>query len=102
MVSTELFISLSMIVSTKLLTSPKVDSTALMLFSTKVVELLDELASDPDDKHVPPSVRNSYRCEKVFVKIMVMVINDPTPHVNSFSQFPTHLICFNIECGTCD
>ena len=46
-----------------------------MLFSTnKVVELLDELASDPDDKHVPPSVRNSYRCEKVFIKIMVMVM----------------------------
>ena len=44
-----------------------------MLFSTKVVELLDELASDPDDKHVPPSVRNSYRCEKVFIKIIVMV-----------------------------
>ena len=46
-----------------------------MLFSTKVVELLDELASDPDDKHVPPSVRNSYRCEKVFIKIMVMVMD---------------------------
>ena len=39
-----------------------------------MVELLDELASDPDDKHVPPSVRNSYRCEKVFIKIMVMVL----------------------------
>ena len=36
--------------------------------------MLDELASDPDDKHVPPSVRNSYRCEKVFIKIMVMVM----------------------------
>ena len=46
-----------------------------MLFSTKVVELLDELASDPDDKHVPPSVRNSYRCEKVFIKIMVTVMD---------------------------
>ena len=43
-----------------------------LFFSAKVVELLDELASDPDDKHVPPSVRNSYRCEKVFIKIMVM------------------------------
>ena len=39
-----------------------------------MVELLDELASDPDDKHVPPSVRNSYRCEKVFIKIMGMVM----------------------------
>ena len=37
----------------------------IMTFLMKVVELLDELASDPDDKHVPPSVRNSYRCEKV-------------------------------------
>ena len=46
-----------------------------MLFSTKVVELLDELASDPDDKHVPPSVRNSYRCEKVFIQIIVMVMD---------------------------
>ena len=26
--------------------------------------MLDELASDPDDKHVPPSVRNAYRCSK--------------------------------------
>ena len=45
-----------------------------MLFFIEVVELLDELASDPDDKHVPPSVRNSYRCEKVFIKIIVMVM----------------------------
>lgn len=26
--------------------------------------LVDEMASDPDDKHVPASVRNSYRCSK--------------------------------------
>ena len=25
--------------------------------STEVQQMLDELASDPDDKHVPPSVR---------------------------------------------
>ena len=37
--------------------------------------MLDELASDPDDKHVPPSVRNSYRCEKVFIKIIVMIMD---------------------------
>ena len=37
----------------------------MLIVLMKVVELLDELASDPDDKHVPPSVRNSYRCEKV-------------------------------------
>ena len=67
-----------MLFSTKLLTSPCEGSHQAVyqpyLFSTKVVELLDELASDPDDKHVPPSVRNSYRCEKVFIKIMVMVM----------------------------
>ena len=27
------------------------------LSSTEVQQMLDELASDPDDKHVPPSVR---------------------------------------------
>merc|ERR1711879_397705 len=27
-------------------------------------KLVDEMASDPDDKHLPASVRNSYRCEK--------------------------------------
>ena len=26
--------------------------------------LVDEMASDPDDKHLPASVRNSYKCEK--------------------------------------
>ena len=26
--------------------------------------LVDEMASDPDDKHMPASVRNSYRCNK--------------------------------------
>ena len=27
-------------------------------------KLVDEMASDPDDKHMPASVRNSYRCHK--------------------------------------
>ena len=27
-------------------------------------KLVDEMASDPDDKHMPASVRNSYRCNK--------------------------------------
>lgn len=27
-------------------------------------KLVDEMASDPDDKHLPASVRNSYRCTK--------------------------------------
>jgi len=34
------------------------------LSSSEVQQMLDELASDPDDKHVPPSVRNAYRCDK--------------------------------------
>ena len=33
--------------------------------------LVDEMASDPDDKHLPASVRNSYRCAK-----------DPTGELN--------------------
>jgi len=48
------------------LNAPDVDIEDLLacLSSTEVQQMLDELASDPDDKHVPPSVRNSYRCEK--------------------------------------
>ena len=34
------------------------------LSSTEVQQMLDELASDPDDKHVPASVRNAYKCDK--------------------------------------
>ena len=34
------------------------------LSSTEVQQMLDELASDPDDKHVPASVRNAYKCSK--------------------------------------
>ena len=30
----------------------------------EVQALVDEMASDPDDKHLPASVRNSYRCNK--------------------------------------
>ena len=30
----------------------------------EVQNLVDEMASDPDDKHLPASVRNSYRCSK--------------------------------------
>lgn len=30
----------------------------------EVQALVDEMASDPDDKHLPASVRNSYRCSK--------------------------------------
>ncbi len=34
------------------------------LSATEVQSLVDEMASDPDDKHLPPSVRNAYRCDK--------------------------------------
>jgi len=49
-----------------ILGAPDVDIEDLLacLSSSEVQEMLDELASDPDDKHVPPSVRNAYRCEK--------------------------------------
>jgi len=49
-----------------ILGAPDVDIEDLLacLSSTEVQQMLDELASDPDDKHVPPSVRNAYRCEK--------------------------------------
>ena len=42
-----------------ILNAPDVDIEDLLacLSSTEVQEMLDELASDPDDKHVPPSVR---------------------------------------------
>ena len=39
------------------------------LFLTQLNEeevqlMVDEMASDPDDVHLPASVRNSYRCNK--------------------------------------
>jgi len=34
------------------------------LAPTDVQALVDEFAADPDDKHVPASVRTAYRCEK--------------------------------------
>jgi len=34
------------------------------LSGEEVQSLVDEMASDPDDKHLPASVRNSYRCSK--------------------------------------
>merc|ERR1712168_1785178 len=30
----------------------------------EVAHLVDEMAADPDDKHMPASVRTAYRCEK--------------------------------------
>jgi len=48
------------------LSAPDVDIEDLLacLSPSEVGAILEELASDPDDKHVPASVRNSYRCEK--------------------------------------
>ena len=45
---------------------PDVDLEDLLqgLSADEVQSLVDEMASDPDDKHLPASVRNSYRCEK--------------------------------------
>ena len=37
--------------------SPLCQDLLACLSSSEVQEMLDELASDPDDKHVPPSVR---------------------------------------------
>ena len=34
------------------------------LAPSEIQSLVDEMASDPDDKHLPASVRNSYRCSK--------------------------------------
>merc|ERR1719153_1352088 len=34
------------------------------LAPTDVQALVDEFAADPDDKHIPASVRTAYRCEK--------------------------------------
>ena len=34
------------------------------LTGDEVTALVDEMASDPDDVHLPASVRNSYRCAK--------------------------------------
>ena len=30
----------------------------------EMANLVDEMAADPDDKHMPASVRTAYRCEK--------------------------------------
>ncbi len=48
------------------LNAPDVDFEDLLsaLSPSEVQALVDEMASDPDDKHLPPSVRNAYRCDK--------------------------------------
>merc|ERR1711962_1858707 len=44
----------------------EVDLEALMasLSPAELQALVDEMAADPDDKHMPASVRTAYRCEK--------------------------------------
>lgn len=48
------------------LSAPDVDLEDLLsaLAPSEIQSLVDEMASDPDDKHLPASVRNSYRCSK--------------------------------------
>jgi len=48
------------------LSAPDVDLEDLLsaLAPSEITQLVDEMASDPDDKHLPASVRNSYRCSK--------------------------------------
>ena len=49
-----------------LFSTPNSDLEDLLgqLAEDEVQNLLDEMASDPDDVHLPASVRNSYRCNK--------------------------------------
>merc|ERR1712080_604659 len=44
----------------------EVDLEELMaaLSAEELANLVDEMAADPDDKHMPASVRTAYRCEK--------------------------------------
>jgi len=48
------------------LAAPDVDLEDLLsaLAPSEVTQLVDEMAADPDDKHLPASVRTAYRCEK--------------------------------------
>lgn len=48
------------------LSAPDVDLEDLLsaLAPSEVTALVDEMAADPDDKHLPASVRTAYRCSK--------------------------------------
>ncbi len=48
------------------LAAPDVDLEDLLsaLAPSEVEALVDEMAADPDDKHLPASVRTAYRCTK--------------------------------------
>lgn len=43
---------------------PDMEDLLQSLSPEELNALVDEMASDPDDKHLPASVRNSYKCEK--------------------------------------
>ncbi len=48
------------------LSAPDVDLEDLLsaLAPSEITQLVDEMAADPDDKHLPASVRTAYRCSK--------------------------------------
>jgi len=48
------------------LSAPDVDLEDLLsaLAPSEITQLVDEMAADPDDKHLPASVRTAYRCAK--------------------------------------
>merc|ERR1711872_241640 len=52
--------------STALTMADEVDLEDLLaaLSAEELSNLVDEMAADPDDKHMPASVRTAYRCEK--------------------------------------
>jgi len=45
-------------------TDADLEDLMAQLSPEELTKLVDEMASDPDDKHLPASVRNSYRCDK--------------------------------------
>ncbi len=49
-----------------ILSAPDVDLEDLLsaLAPSEVNQLVDEMAADPDDKHLPASVRTAYKCNK--------------------------------------
>ena len=58
--------------------------------------IVDELANDPDDKHVPPSVRNSYRFGLVVNIVMVGTVIGVSMVINVISVIMV-IIVFNIR-----
>ena len=61
------------------------------LSAEELANLVDEMAADPDDKHMPASVRTAYRCHTVIIVIFVNTViicltcrceKDPTGDLN--------------------